>query len=62
MQQFTDNPVSSEEMTYLPNTRKYVGSGEDCCLNYAELNNLTLEEAPGIKYWSSPHAGSQSNQ
>ena len=44
MQQFTDNPVSSEEMTYLPNTRKYVGSGEDCCLNYAELNNLTLEE------------------
>jgi len=49
MQQYIGKPLSSEEMTdpfkgSLPTTRKYVGSGEDCCLNYAELNNLTVEE------------------
>jgi len=46
MQLYTVNGEPKETMTDpFPLPRKqYVGSGEDCCLNYAELNNLTVEE------------------
>ncbi len=49
MQLYTGNGTPAEPKETMTDPcplpiRKYVGSGGDCCLNYAELNNLTLEE------------------